>query len=360
MTQRTFRVHLAAGSALLVLLGGCASKRSSATSVADRVGGRADAQPVARSAEHQSPDAFDVDANTVPTPSIATINGLPLERSAFISLLMESHGLPLLQRLMTLELARQEARRVGVRLGPDDISAEYDRTLRAGLAGATADGAWTPAQRERFIEELTRLRGWSRQELDFVMERQAILRKIAAGSVILTDDQLQIEYHRRYGEKVEVRHIQLSAARFCPQVSQRLDQGETFAALARELSQNYVTRETDGLMPPFTAADPDIPGALRAAAFELEPGQVSNPIQFEGAFHILALERRIPADDTAFVDVLDELRESLRRRLIERHMARLGARLLNECALTIQDPLLRKAYRQRRGAGRIAGPALTR
>ena len=291
-------------------------------------------------------------------PPIATVNGIDIDHRAFVKQLMESHGLALLRRRVMRDLAREEAKRLGIELAGRDVETEYVLTLRDGLSQAGEGGEWTPERRDRFNEELIRLRGWSRHEMNLVMERQAIIRKIASTQVTVDDEQLKEAFARKYGEKALVRHIELAAPRWWGQLKQRLDEGVDFAELVASYSQNRASLDSDGLLPPFTANDPDIPGAFRAVAFEQQPGQVSNPITFEGSLHILKLEERIPADTVELKDVGDALRGELTRELVEHRMAELSAALLRNCRMRIHEQTLRRQYKQRLEKGEIAGPTL--
>lgn len=344
-TIRRPQLRLAGVYVLAATAAGCGASHAAAPSVRDRL-----AAP--DTAETDRPAA----ASTV--RPIATINDQPIDRRAFLKRLVGAHGLPLLQRWIMLTLARQEAHRRGIDMTSDDLDAEYDRTLRAGVAEAAEAPAWTPEQRERFIAALVRLRGWSRDELDMVMKRQAILRKIARSDIVIDDAMLRSEFHWQYDEKVEVRHIEVGAPRWAEQVRQHLDQGEAFIDLVPRFSENQASRPNHGLLPPFSADDPDMPGIFRKIAFALEPGQVSNAFEFEGRYHFLRLERRIPADDVKFEMIVEELTESLTRRLVDKRMAELSARLLQQGHLTIQNPVLRKQYQQGLTDGTIPGPAL--
>lgn len=343
---------IAAALVLPWLIAGCSNWGPRPPSVQDRLSSRPDNRAAA--ADDRSP-------RQGATPSaarrpIATVNGANVDRREFMEQLTRSHGLGLLQRWIQRDLARAEARRLGISTNRGHIEAEYDRTIRSGLDAAASTPVWTPHQREKFIEELIRLRGWSRFGLDLVMERQACLRAVAETRVTVPDAMLRDEFARRHGARVEVRHIQLSALRFWPPLKRRLDQGEAFSELAAHYSQNPASRRNGGLLPPFAEDDPDMPGALRKAAFALTPGQVSKPIQYEGKYHVLQLECRIPPDDVPFDQVAAALRSSLRDRLVERKMTELSASLLRQCKLRIHDRILGPEYKRARATGTIEGP----
>ena len=293
-----------------------------------------------------------------PGRPVAFVNDVPIERTVLIQLLIEGRGLDLLQQIVLREAARQETHRLGITVTADDIDHEYDLTLQAAQFDGKDVEKLTPARREQLIEEWTRSRGVARPELAVAMARQAHLRKLAEKQVKINDEMLQKEFKRVHGEKVEVRHIQLAAPRAWDELKRRLDAGENFMLLVHDFSQNALSRDKNGLLPPFSADDPTVPADLVKAAFALKPGEVSNPIEAEGSLHVLKLERKIPADDVTFDQVKEELRYNLNARLMAQEMERLGSDLLMKAKLRIEDQTLREQYKKRHAAGEIVGPAL--
>jgi foldase protein PrsA len=166
------------------------------------------------------------------------------------------------------------------------------------------------------------------------------------------------EYERAFGEKVEVRHLQLAAPRFFPQIKDRLDKGERFEDLVAQYSQNSLSRQRGGLLPPFSLHDDTVPGVFAKAAFALKEGEYSNPVESEGSYHVLKLERRLPPEPARFEEVRDKLRWRLTARLTAQAMQDLSARLLMQAELRIEDPALREQYKARQAAGDLHGPVL--
>lgn len=292
---------------------------------------------------------------------IATLNDKPIGRSEFVRMLIDAHGLQLMQLVLVREAARQEASKQGIAITPADIEREYDITAHAEHLNGKDVEALTPARREQIIEEWTRSRGVSRVELTVAMEKQAILRKIATPLVAekkIDDARIEREFQRTYGERVEIRHIQFDNPRVAVQIQERLANGESFEQLVADYSQNSLTKIRQGLMPAFSEKDDSVPPILAAAAFQLEPGKVSNPIEVEGYYHILKLERRIPAESITIDEVRDKLDRTLRGRMIDAKMEELGRRLLLGSTLKIEDTRLREQYNAAQRAGRLEGPPL--
>ncbi len=289
---------------------------------------------------------------------VARVNGSPIPRRDLIDLLLRTRGLGLLQQMILCEAAVQETRRLNLDLTPADIDREYDLTLRADRFNGKDPEKLNPTRREQLIDEWTRSRGVTREELAIAMRRQAHLRRIAGERVVISEELLQREFGRVHGEKVEVRHIQLAAARFWPQVKDRLDRGERFEDLVASFSQNSLSREHGGLLPPFSAADDTVPPIFIEAAFRLEPGQITNLIEAEGSYHVLKLERRIPADNADFDDVRPALERHCRARIVAQEMEALGEKILQRSTLAIEDPTLREQYERARASGKLVGPPL--
>ncbi len=368
MKRRTDRIiRLLSSGALIAcfaaLLGACTQNEPVRTS------GAPSKTVSAQLAERQHGDRSQEGAATAeveeprprPGRAIAYINDAPISQAEFLRLLLDSRGLPVLQQVLVREAARQEAARRSISVTQADIDHEFDLALRGDRFNGKDVESLTPSRRDQLIEDWTRTRGVSRTELYIAMERQAILRKILQAEMeraTIDDEMLQREYRRTYGEKVVIRHIQFSNQRVVSQIRQRLDLGERFEDLVSDYSQNALTKIRQGLMPPFAAEDETVPPILAKAAFEMQPGDVSNPIEVDGYFHIIRLERRIPPVETPIEDVSDVLRQSIRARLIEQEIEELGRRLIMGANLRIEDPAMREQYQRQQRTGRIEGPPL--
>jgi parvulin-like peptidyl-prolyl cis-trans isomerase-like protein len=340
-----------------VLLAGCENQGGNAYSVREQL---MVSEPCPNGASSQPADSNPTRrANVRGGATIATVNGAPIERAELIALLLEGRGLGTLQQMILESVAVQEAGRQGVRVTAADIDREYDLTLQANRFNGKDPDKLTPARREKIIDDWCRKNGVTRGELAIAMRRQAHLRPLADRRITITDAMLHQEYDRVHGEKAVVRHIQLAAPRFYPQLKERLDQGDAFETLVTAFSQNVLSREQTGLLPPFAASDDSWPAVFVKAAFAMQPGEVSNLIETEGSYHVLKLERRIPADDANFDEVRAHLEKNLRARLVAQEMEALAERLLLAAQLQINDPLLREQYLTRLGTKEIVGPPLS-
>ena len=89
-------------------------------------------------------------------------------------------------------------------------------------------------------------------------------------------------------EQVHARHILVGTREEAEQVLERLQGGEDFQALAAELSLDTGSNEMGGDLQwfPRGVMDP----AFEEAAFALQPGEISEPVEATYGFHIIAIE----------------------------------------------------------------------
>lgn len=93
-------------------------------------------------------------------------------------------------------------------------------------------------------------------------------------------------------EQVHVRHIQVADEATARDILAQLNAGANFADLAQAYSQDEGSRPNGGDLGWFPRGLQLISPEIEAAAFELQPGQVSDVIQTQFGFHVLKVENR--------------------------------------------------------------------
>ena len=132
--------------------------------------------------------------------------------------------------------------------------------------------------------------------------------------------------------QVRARHILVTNAEDAALAKERLDAGEDFAELAAEMSLDTGTKEKGGDLGWFPRGV--MTSAFEEAAFALELGQISEPVQTPFGFHIIeALER---ADDVPLTEnVLSQLQLRAFSQLLADRKESLGVeRLLTQEIVT--------------------------
>lgn len=279
---------------------------------------------------------------------IARAGNVQVTRGQLVEPLIEGHGLDMLLQLITLELTRDTARRQGISVSEPDVERELELTVQKMV------GDVPPEDYERLLQQFMNQYRLTRPQLYVTMETNAYLRKLAEPMLEgkITEEALRNAFGALYGETVQVRHIQLTNMQEVAEAQGRLQQGDDFAAVAREMSRNVRTAGLGGELPPFSRQMQGLPDSFKETAFTLKEGEVSDAVQSDGAYHLIKLEKRVPPKAVEFEDHQETVREQLYDNMMMQAMKQLRQQIAAEAIarLNIQHPLLREQYDDRRRA----------
>ena len=174
------------------------------------------------------------------------------------------------------------------------------------------------------------------QDTDDFRKRDAFFRrKLLMGLMLqdharslVTDEALRKVYEEQIKpmgatEEVRARHIlfradpkdekaQAEALARAQAVAERIKKGEDFAALASEMTEDPSGKENGGDLDYFTK-DQMVP-EFANIAFQMQPGQVSNPVRTPFGWHIIKLEDRRNRPVPEFYKVRQQIETFLVRR----------------------------------------------
>lgn len=280
--------------------------------------------------------------------AIAIVNGNPISKQRLTDLLIESHGLDVLQQLVLLEVAKAETKKRGIRVTTGDADREFDETLNqiaaeAGLSGSEA----TEENKRKALQTMLDNKRISQVEFRIGMERNAHLRKLVEIDLKISESLMRAEFARVHGQRRAIRHIQINARNSAAinDAMNQLQKGTDFAEVARRLSE-HPDKADGGLMAPFAFDSPelDIPAAMREAAFTLELNGVSTPIIVGQYAQIIRLEQIVEPENVRFEDVRSEIERSLRDRVMKTEMQRIQIELFDKANVSVMEPNLKKRY----------------
>jgi len=164
------------------------------------------------------------------------------------------------------------------------------------------------------------------QEFQLPEQRQAsyllVDQNLLRDQVDIPDSELQ-DYYREHGdefqqeERVRARHILLrtgersveEARQQLDAVRARIEGGEDFAAVAREVSEDPASARNGGDLG-FFARGQMVP-AFEEAAFGAKVGELVGPVESPFGVHLLEVTDRQPAGEQPFDEVKDQIRAKL-------------------------------------------------
>lgn len=282
-------------------------------------------------------------AQEEPVERAATVNGEAITQDELVDALVLAYGDGVLNHLINTELLEQEARRRGIGLVP---ASDPDLSLRANEEADKVLLQWVRSRGYRTLEEFTQvateadLAAYKRMRKRYVGRAEYFIRprllaeRMLQDGVKITDDMLRRRYRASYGPKVIARQIVLETRRDAEGVLNRLRSGADFSTLAMERSIDPVSRRRGGTMEPLPRS-----GALGTAAFKLAEGEISEIIRTDNGYHILKVERKIPARPEEFEEVKSRLREELMREALDERIPDLVLKLRRESEISVHRDL---------------------
>ncbi len=249
----------------------------------------------------------------------------------------------IVNRLVEEELIRQEVQRQGIQVTKEEVDAEFERYKGRFKS------------EEQFNNFLKHGRT-SVEEIRARLERSVALNKLLTkiGALSITDEDIRKAYEsgiKMYTEpeQVHAQHILVKVAENAPdadvqaakkkaaEAMKRLKKGEDFAAVAKEMSDDAVSREKGGDLG-FFRRGVMVP-KFEEAAFAMKPGEMTKePVRTPFGFHIIKVLERKAERVKPLEEVRDQIVESLKNRNLFKARRELVERLRKEGKIEILLP----------------------
>lgn len=241
--------------------------------------------------------------------TVAVVNREPISREQLADEALRRHGEEVLESLLNRHLIAMACQQKGIQITEGDIDAEIESIAKKfGLSvdrwlGLLRDERKvTPAQYRR----------------DIIWPTLA-LRRLAAGELEVTEEELKIEMERHYGPKVKVRMISVKERGLAEELrAKAVAKPDTFADLAKDFSQDVNSAAARGLIPPIRMHVGH--REIEETVFQMQPGQISPVLFIASQYLIFKCEEHLPADEIPAQSLpavrqrlVDEVRESKMR-----------------------------------------------
>ena len=177
---------------------------------------------------------------------------------------------------------------------------------------------------------------------------EELIRQEVNSRVSVTDEEVmdylkKHEKEKLFQERVRVSQIVFQDREKAEMVMQRLNNGEDFAALAREFSLGPEA-EKGGDLGYFARGV--LPEAFDRVIFSLPPGKVSGIIETPYGYHIFKVLERERRGKKVLAEQKEWARAKLKREKEDQEYARWLERLRSESVIKINEPVLRRVSRE--------------
>ncbi|OIJ21372.1 hypothetical protein BKP45_00915 [Anaerobacillus alkalidiazotrophicus] len=258
-------------------------------------------------------------ANTTEDRVIAEVEGITITEAEFITQLKEANGDQVLTMLVQEKVFEAEAEKLNIT--EEDVNNELDKVRET--YDLTDDDDFT---------NFLLVQGFN-DESEFItlVKQHLVIQKIAGQNVEITEEEVLKEYEA--GKEVEASHILVSDLETAEEILDKLNDGEDFSELAQEHSIDPGSGAEGGQLGSFERGR--MVPEFEEAAFSLEVGEISDPIQSDFGYHIIKVTDRTPFEES-FEDVKEELEELLSRRQA-RPIDEVQRELMENARINIKD-----------------------
>ncbi|MET0441316.1 MAG: peptidylprolyl isomerase, partial [Casimicrobiaceae bacterium] len=119
----------------------------------------------------------------------------------------------------------------------------------------------------------------------------------------------------------------------------RIAAGEDFGAVAREYSDNRITRDQGGQLPWLTAKELEANYAKGVFALTRQ-GEISEPIKGKAAYHVVRLDERRPAKVAPFEEARVPILQDMRRKHVDAHREARLRSIIADPDLQVNQPVV--------------------
>lgn len=184
--------------------------------------------------------------------------------------------------------------------------------------------------------------GYTEETFRDSLRLQALQQK-ALEDVEISDEEIN-KYYEQAKYELHARHILVDTEEEAKEVLTRIENGETFEAVAKEVSTDTTSAENGGDLDWFTVGT--MVDAFNDAAYALEEGEMSEAIATDYGYHIIELIEKREVENYG---TLDEEKQSILQVLKEKKASAaewddVEAKLVEEAEVNIKDKSLQNAF----------------
>lgn len=261
---------------------------------------------------------------------VVIIDGTEISEVAFVDELKTKHGDSVLQEMIRNHVLDQAVETVEI--SEEEIEEELNMLRNEFKV------AYEIEDDEGIVDALQNQFNLDVESLDEFVEEFLLpplaLQKLTTEGINVTAEDIRAYYdenEEQFGEQIRASHILVEDEDTANELLERIEAGEDFADLAREYSTDPGSGARGGDLDFFGSGV--MVGPFEEAAFALEIGEISEPVESDFGFHIIKV--------TDKRDQFEDYEEEIEQLLIQQQSKstdEVMAELIENADINIQDP----------------------
>ncbi len=216
---------------------------------------------------------------------VASVNGKEISKDDLYAEMLKTSGPETLDLMISDEIIRQETEKEDISVTDEEIAAEI-AVYEEEYGGAE--------QLEAALAE----NGMTIEDLKEEVQTYVKIEKLIGPNIEITDEQIEAYFEENkdslgQSAKVEASHILTETKEEAEEIKAQLADGADFAEVAKEQSTDTVSAENGGQLGTFGAGE--MAPEFEEAAFAMEVGGISEPVETEFGFHIIKVTEKTEA-----------------------------------------------------------------
>ena len=204
--------------------------------------------------------------------------------------------------------------------------------------------ATVPQVQEHMFDDILETRGFGPHRRSQLLFRNAALRKLISGDVLVTEDATKKMYSIIHGVTYPASVIVVPTLEQAADVKSRLEAGASFREMAVDSSIDS-SASRGGAVGSISTADPTWPIPIRNVLPNLTQGEISNPLLIDQKWVVLTITGTPTTSDITFEDVESEMYELAKLAQERFLMDQLATSLTEQYSPTLFDDDLKRALR---------------
>ena len=232
--------------------------------------------------------------------TVATVNGQKISKGELDNKLEQQGGKAALAQMVQQDLIFQYAKAHNIDVTDKEVQAKLDEI----------SGHFPPGQ----FESMLKAQGMSMDDAKKLVRENLLTKKAVDANITVTDAQVNDylkQQHLQIGQpsQVQARHILVKSQGQANAIEAQLKKGADFATLAKANSIDPGSKDKGGELGWFGPGQ--MVPAFQKAAFALQPGQISAPVQTPFGWHVIQVEAIKPLTKDAAIDLIKQQQESM-------------------------------------------------